>query len=1405
MTSPLRLIVTGMHRSGTSFVASLLSAWNVRMGDRLLAADRGNPAGYFEDVDFLELHRRMLVDCTPDEPGHRDWGWTESGAFDATRLASYRGAAAALVAPRDQAGPAWGWKDPRTSMLLDFWDEVLGGGARFLFVYRHPWEVADSMLRTGAEVWLTNPDYPARIWTRYNRNLLDFHRRHRDRTLLVSTNRLLRDPQGFASTLQRFGIDADAKTIARLRTREAFVSTAADDPLPRLWHYAHAEAMALLGELDDAADFGNERAWEAAVRTPAPRAATKARLAVILPCHDDGEYLLDAVASVERNAAGAEVIVVDDGSTQPRTLAVLAALREAGHRVVAQPHSGLPAARNRGIAESAAEFFLPLDADNRLLPGFAEEAMARLDADPAAGVVYGDRREFGARSRDVVQPELDLASMLWSNSIDACAVVRRAVWSEAGGYDVAFPDWEDWEFWLGAAKRGWRFVHLPRATFEYRVRPDSLHHRFLRRNDYPDALRRLYAKHRDAVAEHAAEILIAGHVERRQLFRDLETIVSARDTEAASFQAELAARDRELAALRAQHAAAGGADVPANAGLTPATRLFTIVARNYLAYARVLAASLARHNPQARLTVVILDDAEHLTPREPAFDLVHADDLPFDPPSDFATMAATYDVTELATAIKPWVFEHLFARGAEVAIYLDPDIEVFGSLGALEPLARAHGIVLTPHVTEPLPQDGKRPDERDLLLAGIYNLGFLALSAAASRTFVPWWRDRLRRNCISDPAQGLFVDQRWVDFAPALFEPYILKDPGYNVAYWNLPHRTLARDGELLAAGGRPLRFFHFSGFSPRTPHLLSKHQHASLRIRLSDSPLLAELCARYAAALEEAGFAESSSIPYGFTTTAGGLTLDARMRRVLLRTYVDDEATGRARSFANPFSIDGADDIVARLLRPSPQAPAVPLLFAEIWNDRADLRIAFPRIDSTDAERFLDWVRTQGVREHDLPAQLVPPAPAPATATATKGGELARGVNVYGYAFAESGTGQIVRSVVAALAAAGIPYAVVPFTRTLSRQQRVFDDRGTAAPSFDTNLVCVNADQVPVFFESMGAQLVPGARNIGLWAWEVGELPAEMARSERFLDEVWGISSFTAEALARAVAKPVRAFPLPVVVPADVRRRTRAELGMPEGFLFLFCFDYDSVFRRKNPLAVVAAFRRAFADRPGVVLFIKTTNAGRHGIEDEELRAAAAGVSNVVIRDAYVTTDEYFSMLEAGDCYVSLHRSEGFGLTVAEAMAMGKPVISTAWSSTLEFTNETNSFPVPATLVEVGEGAAPYPPHSRWAEPDVAAAAEQMARVFADPEAAAAVGARARIDLESLHGPAARGTLLRRLLDESHNAATAAAAAPPSTEPVPPTITPLPPPVPSPLRPLRSPLRRVVRRALLLLRLRRE
>jgi hypothetical protein len=200
---------------------------------------------------------------------------------------------------------------------------------------------------------------------------------------------------------------------------------------------------------------------------------------VVVPCHDDGEFLLEAVASAERCApSDAELVVVDDGSSDPRTLEVLAVLEALGYRVERVAHRGLAAARNHGFRCARGRYVLPLDPDNRLLPGFLEHAVERLDARPEVGVVYGDWREFGGRNGPRVTGEFDLKRLLVGNFIDACAVVRKAAWEGAGGYDEGLPALEDWELWIALAERGVAFARvdpgrLP-VTFEYRVRPGSL-------------------------------------------------------------------------------------------------------------------------------------------------------------------------------------------------------------------------------------------------------------------------------------------------------------------------------------------------------------------------------------------------------------------------------------------------------------------------------------------------------------------------------------------------------------------------------------------------------------------------------------------------------------------------------------------------------------------------------------------------------------------------------------------------------------------------------------------------------------------------------------------------------------------------------------------------------------------
>ena len=476
------VLVAGMHRSGTSLVGGLLSALGVDMGSRLVPADRRNARGYFEDVDVVELHGRMFRALLPAHcAGHADWGWSEAGLVSAEDLSPFEDAARTLVAARREACPSdrpWGFKDPRTTVSLSLWQRVLPE-ARFVLVYRFPWEVADSMQRVGAEVFLRNPSYGYRIWAAYNARLLDFHARHRERCILVSANALPSALQRLPALLAQRGVQTGAADLTTAFSRELFTSSDADDRRADLVAAAYPECSELLERLDEAADLPATGRWrrDAPARTaiPGPGTSPAPVVSIVIPTHDDGVLLLDALASVERHAPpGTELVVVDDGSTDPESRRIVQALRGRGYHVLSKPGAGLSSARNAGIALARGRYVLPLDADNRLCAGFVEEAVAALDAAPGLSVVYGDRRLFGALDGVVRVPEFDLEKLVAGNYLDACALYRRELWSEVDGYDTAMIGLEDWDFWLKAGAQGRRFLRLERVAFDYRIRPGSL-------------------------------------------------------------------------------------------------------------------------------------------------------------------------------------------------------------------------------------------------------------------------------------------------------------------------------------------------------------------------------------------------------------------------------------------------------------------------------------------------------------------------------------------------------------------------------------------------------------------------------------------------------------------------------------------------------------------------------------------------------------------------------------------------------------------------------------------------------------------------------------------------------------------------------------------------------------------
>lgn len=288
---------------------------------------------------------------------------------------------------------------------------------------------------------------------------------------------------------------------------------------------------------------------------------------------------------------------------------------------------------------------------------------------------------------------------------------------------------------------------------------------------------------------------------------------------------------------------------------------------------------MRKHHPDAHCYVLVIDEWRgFIKPEEESFTIISLTDLPL--PEATATFCFKYDLTELATAVKPLLLIHLFEKhDAAAVIYFDPDILVTASLDSLFARVSENAVTLTPHLDAAPPDDGNIPSDSSMLIAGIFNLGFLGVNGSAeARRFLRWLAEKLRDNCVIEPARGFFVDQRFVDWGFLLFnDVHVERDTAYNVAYWNLHSRVVTRDHDgTWLCNGRPLRFYHFSNFNPNRPGEISGYQN---RFRLHENPQLSLLFDEYRKLLLRNGYDTSCRWPYTFASFRYGQCIPYGLR----------------------------------------------------------------------------------------------------------------------------------------------------------------------------------------------------------------------------------------------------------------------------------------------------------------------------------------------------------------------------------------------------------------------------------------------------------------------------------------------------------------------------------------------
>lgn len=791
------------------------------------------------------------------------------------------------------------------------------------------------------------------------------------------------------------------------------------------------------------------------------------------------------------------------------------------------------------------------------------------------------------------------------------------------------------------------------------------------------------------------------------------------------------------------------------------TAYFTICSLNYLPTAKILIQTLQK-NTVNEIFLIICDketDGVRRFLNDLNVSLIFIEDIGI---TNFKEFILRYSILELNTSIKPFVFNHLFERGFKKVFYFDPDISIEGSLHGFEDILDSYDAILTPHILSPF-KDNKKPNLKEISDSGIYNLGFLGLKSNNTKIFLDWWMHKCKFHCYSDVDNGLFTDQKFCNYLPVFVEnTKIYNGPEANIAYWNLHEREITERNNKFFSNQKEVLFFHFSGIVYDDQFkfkLLSKHEN---RYRSKVGSSIKNKIESYLRELSiNTKLFNKIRIKDKYTLNeVDGIFLDRFTRGYIKEiekrgiSYKLDEINGtwffkKSEEFENTFGLTR--------------------YFLGIYYSRRDLREAFNIESRSGIDNFLSWINNE-IIIGNLSSDLIRFIPKhikrvskgsfirkflirfskyllrkypyifsnpyleklkfivkkvllrnvlkkniklenmPNLFSNDKPIELEKaGVNIFGY-FKES-TGLAIG---AKLMSEMLQHANLSVSRNNVdiNDNSIISKEHKKQKTWDISLFHINADQTQNVIPALEKEYLDTFR-IGYWAWELERFPSDYLKNGEYLNDLWVPSSFIANSIERSCNFIPKIIPHPVRKHSSKTYQLEKKLDIEDKYIVTGTMDLNSYSQRKNPIGILEAYSiackdKAFKDESALIIKL-SGSFDKDKVLKQISNYRKKIKAKIIVIDKLLSGDEMMGLRNITDVFMSLHRSEGFGLNLIENMSAGNLVIATNYSGNIDFMNNKNSLLVDYKLIPVRKGQYPKWEGQFWADPSVHDASEKL------------------------------------------------------------------------------------------------